>query len=567
MFNRLRHRRGPYALAEPTAFPRALKALIWLLILGAILFYMGKGVVSLFSNNELQRKAVTLVVERGGVVNVSIEGGLLKRTDTSVPLYGGDKVSTGSNGHGTLQFFDGTKVRLDEQTEVTVNESVRGAEESTIDLSLTRGALWIETPTATVFSGAIARVIDTPMMAMTVPAGTEALIAEGGMTVFSADGLGLPVTVKNTKSTITIGEGQKFSAPANPKEGEDLYAYRAALEPSSFSLAFVQGSRGALSANILAQTGSGTVAPNTILTITSPVESTSTAEGKVLIKGTVSNAVAKVRINGYIVDLNQGVFSQEVVLDQESVDILVEALNAQDSLIASAQRTVKRAATAAVKPPAITSPAKDGQLYRTLSDEIVLRGTVPPNTLGVIVNDYRLQLFDPDKGTWSYLASNRLGNLKAGTNVFDVYALDANGNKSEPVRLTILQEEGIEGVVSSAAAATSSAGSTPTVIDETTLPQNAPLEAGTLQVTGPTAGLSHTATGSEFVIVGTTSPNTASVWVNGYQLQLYKAGKTTWNYIASEELKTLKKGANTYRVVARDKEQKIVDAVTYTVNY
>ncbi len=69
------------------------------------------------------------------------------------------------------------------------------------------------------------------------------------------------------------------------------------------------------------------------------------------------------------------------------------------------------------------------------------------------------------------------------------------------------------------------------------------------------------------MIVGATSSQTASIWVNDYRLQLYKAGKTTWNYIASVAFANMKKGRNVYVITARDAEEKILDRVEYIVNY
>ena len=72
-------------------------------------------------------------------------------------------------------------------------------------------------------------------------------------------------------------------------------------------------------------------------------------------------------------------------------------------------------------------------------------------------------------------------------------------------------------------------------------------------------------TGAEFLIEGSVPSGTASVWVNDYKLQLYTAGKTFFNYIASTGLNTLKRGSNTYEIIIRDTEGKILDRVTYTI--
>ncbi len=64
-----------------------------------------------------------------------------------------------------------------------------------------------------------------------------------------------------------------------------------------------------------------------------------------------------------------------------------------------------------------------------------------------------------------------------------------------------------------------------------------------------------------------TSKQTQSIWVNDYRLQLYRPGSAAWNYVASTELRTLKRGQNSYVVTARDGEGKILDHLTYTVEF
>ncbi len=566
MFRRNRFRRGPYALAEESAFPRLIKTLVWAVIIGLLLFYTMRVVLAFFgAGNALQRKAVALSVEKGSTVSVSIEGGLMKRTETGVPLYAGDKVSTGTKGHGTLAFFDTSTLRLDEQTDLTVSESVMGEEESAIKLELERGSVWVKTPAATAFSGSISRTITTPALTITLPGDTEATISSESLIVYSAEGLGLSVQVKGASKPIVIGEGQQFSLPSGFNPDGDLYAYRSALTAQMAGGEFVTASRDAVSPE-----GGRSPTVTQVLTVTAPANGAVLPGTTVTVQGTVSSAVSKVRVNGVIalLDATNRTFSQDLVMDQDEVAINVDALDVTDTVIATNKRSVKRKPASLVKSPTITAPAKMGETYRTTEREIVLRGSNDASAAGIMVNEYRLQLFTPGKGTWSYLASYALGNMQVGTNTYNVYALDAAGNKSDPVTLTIIFDDGTlpatsEGSVSSGGAQASSAP----IADESVLPKNPPLAPGTIAVTGPTAGMAHTATGSEFLLEGTTSSDTASMWVNGYKLQLYKAGKTTWNYIASVEYQTLKRGTNTYRIVARNAKDEIIDTMEYTVTY
>lgn len=551
-------------MAAPSVAPSIIRSLILLGLVILVLYFVGKGIIWLFSGgSNLMRSAVTMQVE-DGTVNVSLEGGLMQRAEDAIKLYGGDRVATGGNGNALLTFFDGTVARMDVQSDLNVTESGQGEEESSLKVELTKGALWVKTPATDTFSGAIARVVDTPRYTVTLPTDAEVVVEEGTLLVFSADGLGASVLIDGLEEPVYIGEGQQLELPEGEISGDPL-RWRSAIEPLAVQRDFIEESRTIR----ISDTGSGTtVEDEDLLTVSAPADRTTVTTATVRVEGAVGKRVERVRVNGNDATINRaaGTFSIELALSETGeTRINVEALDARGISLDQVSRTVTRGPQA-IQPPVIASPAKAGETYRTNSTEFAITGTVPAGTAGVMVNEYKLQLFRSGDTTWSYLASTALNNLKQGTNVYDVYALDAAGNKSQPARITIILGAGTPGVVSGGAASAGAASSAAQV-DESTLPNNAPLSPGTLNVTGPTPGRTHTATGSEFLLEGTTASTTDSVWVNGYRLQLYQAGKTYWNYIASTQYNTLKRGTNTYTITARNKDGQIIDQFEYTVTY
>lgn len=569
MFRRYRQRRGPYALARPSVVPSFIRSLILLLIAATVLYFIGRGIIGLFGmGSDLNRAAISLTVESGGAVNVGLEGGLMQRADSTLKLYATDKISTSATGHATLDFFDDSWVRTDVSTDITIDESETGETEAAFGLTLTKGALWIDTPSADIYSGSIIRTITTSAFTLTIPADTKAAIDGSTLLVFSADGNGVGVTLKGSKEEQYIGEGQQMSLPDAP--GTDALRYRSAIDPLVAQKAFVQQSRNMTRVSG-ATTGSGTVTlidPSTI-TVTTPLENAAVSTDTVTVSGKAGANIQHVRINGHEASIDRATmtYSEELALaSAPTTEIRIEALDSNNIVLDQVTRTVRKTAQT-ISGPSITNPAKNGQTYRTQADQIEMRGTAPAGTAGMMVNDYKLQLFRTGDTSWSYLASKQLSNLTDGKNIFNVYALDAAGNPSAPATLTILVEAGVVGVVSTGSTVGSATSSVASVIDETSLPQNAPLNPGTITVTGPAAGTSFTATGSEILIEGTTSAQTSAVWINGYKLQLYKAGKTVWNYIAKVDFGTLKKGTNVYKINARDKDNNILDTFTYTVTY
>lgn len=97
--------------------------------------------------------------------------------------------------------------------------------------------------------------------------------------------------------------------------------------------------------------------------------------------------------------------------------------------------------------PAPKAPAPDeaafingpngGNDLKTTESKITLTGTVPPKTKAVLINDYELKKFVPGDKAWSYIASEEYKNLRKGENVFNLYAVDFNGEKKQLDRITV----------------------------------------------------------------------------------------------------------------------------------
>ncbi|MBI3331490.1 FecR domain-containing protein [Candidatus Peregrinibacteria bacterium] len=567
-----RHRRGAYPLAPESVVPSVVKWGAAVLVAVLLLYIVGTWVLRLFGvGNPVQRMPTALTVEGRGSVNVFLADEEMQRAQDGMKLFPGERITTGSNSHATLTFFDGTVVRLDQQTDLTVGENARGAKESLLTLELQDGSIWMATPSKEAFSGAIVRTVETPTLLYSVAPRAEAVLSADSAVVFSSDGAGFMVALRDSDlEPIVLGEGQKIDLPGDRALITDLYAHREALDPMVLRSTFVEESRLQRGALIAAAQGrTNALAASVIedvgfLQVDTPTDNQTVTTGTVSVSGKYGVEVAQIKVNDYLaVQVPESrTFSQELALPMGAGEftIRVAALDLAGEILEETERTVKREVVLPAA-PTITMPAKEGETYQTRQQELVIRGKAPANAAGIMVNDYRLQLFDPAKGEWSYLASTELANMKQGANVYDVYAIDAEGNRSGKATITIVLGEGIEGVVSSAQS------STPSTADPATLPTNDPIAPGTLAVKGPTPGSAHTATGSEFLIEGTTVPQTASVWVNDYKLQLYAPGKTFWNYIASAALNTMKPGKNVYAIVTRNAEGKILDKMEYTVTY
>lgn len=94
--------------------------------------------------------------------------------------------------------------------------------------------------------------------------------------------------------------------------------------------------------------------------------------------------------------------------------------------------------------PTITSVSggtqKDANgFYVISSNPAVLKGAVS-GASKVVVNGWTLQKFTAGDTVWNYYANSDYGLMKAGENVYEVYALDANEVKSEPLYVKVLYQ-------------------------------------------------------------------------------------------------------------------------------
>lgn len=546
---------------------RLLKNLILLIIVGAVIWYGSQWLLSLFGIGDFgSRRPITATVE-SAPVRVAFEGGLLQETEDTVPLYAEDRIATGAGGSASLTLLDGSEIFLDENTEVAVVHSSGDEDDGMVELMLVSGRMWVDSVVSTGTPETMERIVQTESWETNVPAGMHALVGMSQIAVVENMSDDLTVTFA-TEESVTLSEGQMLTIPES-LVGQSAIGLRSAITPSFYEDSFIiarQADTGGSTRN-----GQEGEQPVGLLTINRPSEGQAVSTQTVQITGEIDESVDRVRVNGYQANIDRRTltFTQELSVSEAengSLRIQVEALDERGLIVERASRTVQ-VATQDLSAPTITEPSGNGTTFRTNAEEVVIRGTVPQGTAGVRVNDYSLQLFDPTQQSWNYVASRELGNLVVGTNTYNVVALDAAGNAGATATITIVWGQGNEGVQTSSTPSQENSISGPT--SDENLPGNDPLSPGVLTVTSPIEGTTYSvpATSTGFLLEGGTSANTATVWVNGYRLRLYEAGKTFWNYIASTELSTLQRGENQYEVIARDSENRIIDRLIFTATF
>lgn len=559
-----RHRRSLYTYSATEKRSGVWTRVVIAALALCLLWFVGSKIVVLFDGSIVNRTSATLRIEPSQLdaVQITLQGAEPQRAENNVKLYAGDTILTKMGGSASVSFFDGTNIRLDEATEMTVLASQRaeGSEESQVEVSVQAGRVWVSTPSESSFSGSILRLIRFPGFEATLTNGTHALFSTTSVSVMKASGLGLSITLSGTGESepVIIGEGQMLTltedAVSAIENGKSPYEFRDPITQQILRDPFLIRSYTLTlqAAEAIAAPGASTAD----LTIQSPKNSDVVSGQSVRVAGTVSSRIKSLTVNGYLTSLSaNGTFSTDLnISGKTNVVIRVEGQDAQGITIAEEERTITAAPAALGKALRITSPASAGETYTTNQSEFEMTGEANADTKAVVVNGYTLQLYKPGSRTWSYLLSTRLGNLVEGKNALTVYGIDANDRKTESATLTVIYDPS-----ASAASVNGSASSAPP------LKQNQPITPGVLSVEKPVSGLSGTTQEREVLIEGKTSTATDSVYVNGYRLSLYQSGKDFWNYIASVDLGTMKDGKNVYRVVSRNADGEILDVLEYTL--
>ncbi len=579
---RRRHRHRPYQLEYARARKRAGRPILAFVIVGGLLLISAWWLIGKFGfGGTSQRAAVLLSPEERGIVRISLDGDDWKQTDQEIKLYPGDRIATNANTNASLSFFDGTFVRLDEHTTVHIIESKRREEEeSKIAVHLEDGTLWIATPAKSVFKKPISRHVSTAMLNVSLMPETEVVVKGQSLIMFDSDGIGSTVDVAGANDPVIVGEGQIFAIPEGQTDvSGDLYAFRSALDPRAVLSSFVDGSKTSFHAYRQIENEeeeeeeTPIITDGELLEIIEPQNQETLQTSTVEVRGNINpERIVDVQVNGYGAEINEntGAFYIEIALpDEDETDITVVAIDKNGEVLEEAVRTVLRDREPP-EPPTFLTPAKTGETYQTQRTKLEVTGKAPEDAVGIIVNDYRLQLFQPGDDTWSYLANVEYDNFQSGENIFTAIAINRGGYRSEPVTMTVVLGGKTEGVIKEAKIEESEETDESPEEEPEVLPSNAPLMPGTIQIISPTPGTEHEAKGIneiEILIEGTVPEATASVWVNDYRLQLFKKGATSWNYIASTELRTMKRGRNAYEVIARNSEGKVLDRLTYTIRF
>lgn len=408
-------------------------------------------------------------------------------------LLPGDAIRTSKEGYTVLRFFNDSVVRIAPNTEIILQETKRDDVSDNVFLALNSGEIWVS-------------VKSLPGMTSNFSVRTKNLVVKNTGTVFdvrndslesvrvmsgevSADIVAYEDSEERVLDTIEIGIGQEVSlssknieafkarkqisvlaAISDDFEDSEWYKWNIAedITPTDFVPEDALESETVDKVSVKPLEISGQdgdefedIEPPKKPVILEPKEDAREIEkGSVTISGTTDGDTEKI-----VIELNSerytlskyvpGSLSWTYTLSESYGNLklgenryLVYAEDKAGNRSEPSSITINYKKLSQDELGEFTAPivvSYNGSLSNEVSEApVTVKGKVS-GAVSVVVNDYALSGFNPGDKEWTYYLKEQYGNLLPGFNEYEVYSVDASGNKSEVSKFQVIYKKaGIE---------------------------------------------------------------------------------------------------------------------------
>ena len=325
----------------------------------------------------------------------------------------GDEIMTSADSKVIVEFFDGTIMRVDSGSDVVFEGMNEENDSSQFQIQLLDGKVWLNKLYKDTSSNIVIKLADVAVSAgvasiFEVENGEDQVVRVVG--VFEEGGALVDVLAKDGDKVIeseTVGVGQEIIFTK-----EVLASYFAYKSPTvlsgisdDFKVAqwYIWNISEDKSPALFEKTGFG---ENFDLVKVEPTAAENEAVG---------DAVSDVAVG-----------------DEVAVEAVDKTVDGASPAVGSVKVTTPKITSVAGK----TSVNANG-FYEVTGHLATLTGQVS-GADKVQVSGYTLQKFKSGDSTWTYFANADYGLMKAGENIYEVYAFDASGNKSEKLTVKVL---------------------------------------------------------------------------------------------------------------------------------
>lgn len=415
----------------------------------------------------------------------------------------GDSVKTLKNSKGVIQFYDGTMLRLDEDTQVTLLDITKKSDYQEILIYLNSGNIWVNKPKQNVIRKTDF-VITTNYASYSITGtvfGLEKLqdeilrVVRGQVQV---DILEQVDGKSRSIESVPVGIGQQITL--NDRVMQEYYERKS---PS-------------------------------VLGLLDPLFQTS--------DWYIWNSKEDENPTDFAKWSTGAITDGEATPENDLSTMMEEGVTMDDN-----------AEKSSIAAPTLTSPKSDTML--TTKDTQSLSGKAEDGTKKILLRQLLagettekkilINNFDVDALTWSYEISSAKGNIKAGKNVYKFVGIDENAKETEALTVEIEYQQDEPDLV----------------IDKPEIEQPKVVSVGDKTYK---EGMTLTADG--FAIVGSIAGADA-VWVDDFKLSRYSSGDATWTYNVRTSYGNLQTGLNTYQVYGVTEDGKKSPVLTVKFNY
>ncbi|QQR84142.1 FecR domain-containing protein [Candidatus Peregrinibacteria bacterium] len=492
--------------------------IVIILIFGAVAFgwsalssRLGSG-----SSVEALNTCVGLEIVSGGAMAMTPTGNEWRSVPNNIKLCQDEQVQTSVDGRSKLNFFEGSVLSLERESEVLLKTLAQRNFSNTIEVSLEKGAVWAtinrsNSPDSSFSIQTDLLKIRSRNAVVSVEAPGSVYVIEGSAQVEAINSKGKVVKEYN------VGVGQQLivdeSNLVSLSDGQDvqvLYALSDRFKDSGWYRFNTQGD------------------------------------------------------NSDLTDLSALTTEQEAETETNPATTSTETTTSTTEKPQTAEEDKTPPAV-----PTISEPGKNDETVEINDIIQSISGQVSADTAAVIVNDYRLSKFQAGDRTFNYVANVAFSNLKVGLNEYKVIAEDKAGNQSKPAIITLRLTQSVfdEKSKTTVNETTTESTSSSTATSSTDSSAPASTSGSGVVITAPNSGNDLETSGTEFEILGSVPKETTRVEVNDYQLQKYVAGTTSFSYRAYASIGNLEIGQkNRYVVRAYDKDGTLLGSDEITIS-
>jgi hypothetical protein len=397
----------------------------------------------------------------------------------------GDSVKTLKNAKGVIKFYDGTMLRLDEDTQITLLDISKKDDYQEILIYLNSGNIWVNKPKQNVIRKTDF-VINTNYASYAITG-----------TIFGLD--------KGSEEILRVVKGQVQVDIIEESEGKTR---------SIESIPVGIGQQITLNETVMKEYYERK-SPS-VLGVLDPLFQTTDWYLWNTREDENPTDFSKRSSTG---TLTEGEATPDVSSDATTGDSADSTVTAEKSSLAAPTliSPKSRDIISAKDSQSLSGKAADGTKKLLLRQ--LLAGEDTPKK--ILINT-----FDPDALTWTYDVSETKANLKAGTNVYEFVGIDENARETEPLKVSIEYQKTEPDLV----------------IDQPTIEK-----PKITTVDGKTYKEGMVVSKDGFVISGTIKGADA-VWVDDFKLSKFQPGDTNWSYNIKVSYGNLKPGLNSYQV-------------------